>query len=177
MLDFLIIFAAVAVGALAFLLSAAARRPDVAHIESTRRINAAPDRIFPLINDLRNWERWSPFLKDPNMSKSYGSVAQGVGATYAWSGNKKVGEGHVEIVDASAPSSIAIKLTMLAPFACENDVRFTLVPDGDGTRVTWAMDGKAPFIAKVMSVLFNMDKMVAGEFDRGLEKLAAAAEA
>ena len=55
-------------------------------------------------------------------------------------------------------------------------VTFALTPQGTATQVTWAMQGPAPFISKVMQVFFNMDKMVGGDFEVGLAKLKTVAE-
>ena len=57
-----------------------------------------------------------------------------------------------------------------------NIVEFTLVPAGDTTNVTWAMNGPNLFIGKVISVFMSMDKMVGKPFEEGLAKLKALAE-
>jgi len=53
---------------------------------------------------------------------------------------------------------------------------FTLAPNGPGSGVTWAMSGERPFIGKVMDAVFNMDRMVGSQFEKGLDKLRAIAE-
>ena len=53
---------------------------------------------------------------------------------------------------------------------------FSLVPQGDGTTVTWDMEGPTPFIGKIMHVFINMDKMVGDDFAIGLANLKAEAE-
>jgi len=50
------------------------------------------------------------------------------------------------------------------------------VPQGDATIVTWAMDGPAPYVAKVMGVFFNMDHMIGKDFEAGLANLKTATE-
>lgn len=65
---------------------------------------------------------------------------------------------------------------MIKPFEGHNQVEFTLKPNGDSTTVTWAMDGTRAFLAKVMRVFFNMDKMVGKDFEVGLANLKAIAE-
>ena len=47
---------------------------------------------------------------------------------------------------------------------------------GDATNVTWAMDGPLPYLAKVMHLFFNMDKIVGSPFEEGLANLKAIAE-
>jgi len=110
------------------------------------------------------------------MKRSYGPITAGKGATYGWEGNKNVGAGSMEILDAPAPQKVLIKLDFMRPFEAHNIAEFTLVPSGDATSVTWSMRGPVPFLAKIIHVLMNMDKMVGGQFAEGLGNLKAAAE-
>ena len=148
----------VVVVALAAILIFAATKPDTFRVERSTSIKAPPEKIFPLINDFHNWPTWSPWEKmDPAMKRTHSGAASGKGAVYEWEGNSKVGKGRMEIVDAPAPSKVTIKLDFLKPFEGHNIAEFTLEPKGDSTNVTWVMDGPRPYVAKVMSVFFNMD--------------------
>ncbi|MBS0246044.1 MAG: SRPBCC family protein [Proteobacteria bacterium] len=169
--------AAVLAGAVAVVLVLALRKPDTFVVQRSIAINAPADRIFPLIDDFHRWTQWSPYeAKDPDMKRTFGATTKGRGATYAWDGNGNVGAGDMTITDSAPSSHVAIKLNMVKPISASNDVTFTLVPQGAATQVTWAMRGTAPFISKVMQVVFNMDKMIGGDFEAGLVKLKAAAE-
>lgn len=53
---------------------------------------------------------------------------------------------------------------------------FLLVPQGDTTMVTWDMKGPTPFMAKIVHVFMNMDKMVGADFETGLANHKAATE-
>jgi uncharacterized protein YndB with AHSA1/START domain len=155
----------------------AATKPDVFRVARSVIIKAPPDKIFPLINDYRRWTAWSPYEnKDPQMKRTYGDTTSGKGATYAWEGDSNVGAGNMSIAEATPPSQVLIKLNMLKPFESHNDVTFTLVPQGESTTVTWDMQGPVPYLAKVVHVFFNMDKMVGGDFEVGLANLKAVAE-
>ena len=170
------IIAVVLLVAVAAVLVLAATKPDTFRVERATRIKAPPERIFALLNDFRNWTSWSPWEKmDPALKRSYSGAPSGKGAVYEWEGNKKVGKGRMEILDA-APSRVAIKLDFLKPFEAHNNVAFTLEPQGDATLVTWAMHGPLPYIGKVMHVFMNMDRMVGKDFETGLANLKAAAE-
>ena len=172
----LIVLAVIAVG-VAGVLAFAATKPDVFAVQRSASIKAPPDRIFPLINDFKQWGAWSPYEKiDPAMKRSYGPITAGKGATYGWEGNKNVGAGSMEILDAPAPQKVLIKLDFMRPFEAHNIAEFTLVPSGDATSVTWSMRGPVPFLAKIIHVFMNMDKMVGGQFAEGLGNLKAAAE-
>jgi uncharacterized protein YndB with AHSA1/START domain len=162
---------------IALLLVIAATKPDTFHLERQTTIQAPPEKIFPLINDFHNWTSWSPWEKlDPALTRTYSGAPEGTGAKYAWKGNSQVGEGTMEITDATAPSRVAIQLHFIKPFEATNQVEFTLEGQGTSTKVTWAMDGKNPFLSKVMQVFVSMDKMVGKDFESGLANLKAAAE-
>ena len=140
-------------------------------------MNAAPEKIFPLINDFHGWTAWSPYEKiDPRMNRRYGGAASGKGSTYEWAGNGKSGAGRMEIVDSQAPSKIGIKLDFTVPFESHNRAEFVMLPQGPATRLTWSMDGPSPYISKLMGVFFNMDRMIGRDFEIGLENLKAIAE-
>ncbi len=161
------------VGVLAF----AATRPDTFRVERSIVVNAAPEKIFPLVNDFHGWRAWSPYEKiDPAMNRRYGGAASGKGSTYEWAGNGKSGAGRMEIVDSQAPSKIGIKLDFTVPFESHNRAEFVMLPQGPATRLTWSMDGPSPYISKLMGVFFNMDRMIGRDFEIGLENLKTIAE-
>lgn len=155
----------------------AATRPDSFSISRSVSIAAAPDKIFPLINNLHGFNRWNPFLEpDPAIKIAYRGPDSGKGAAHDWDGNSQVGKGSVEITESSPPSKIVMKLDMLKPMKAHNRVEFKLEPAGNGTQVTWTMSGEQPFLAKLMSVVIDCDKMVGGSFEKGLAGLKAIAE-
>lgn len=57
---------------LAAVLIYAATKPDTFHVERSISIKAAPEKIFPLINDFHLWNEWTPYNKDPAMKKMLG---------------------------------------------------------------------------------------------------------
>src|SRR4051794_2119008 len=155
----------------------AATKPDTFRVARSITVKAPPDKIFPLINDFRSWTTWSPYEnKDPNMKRTYGPTTAGKGATYAWDGDKNVGQGRMEIMESTQPSKVAVDLQFLRPFENRCIAEFTMQPGADGTTVTWAMSGKNLFIGKVMSTFMNMDKMVGNDFEVGLANLKTLAE-
>jgi uncharacterized protein YndB with AHSA1/START domain len=163
--------------AIAIVLILAATRPDTFSVQRATTIKAPPERIFPLINDFHQWASWSPYEnKDPAMKRSFGGAASGRGAVYAWEGNKNVGSGRMEIMDASAPSKIVIKLDFFTPFEGHNTAEFTMLPQGDATNVTWLMHGPPPFMSKVMQVFINLDNMIGKDFEAGLANLKRLAD-
>ncbi|CAN7626482.1 SRPBCC family protein [Caulobacter sp. LjRoot300] len=177
MLKIVAIIAVVVVVAAVALLGYAATKPDHFRIARSTVIKAPPERIYALLDDFHAWGAWSPYEKlDPAMSRTYGGPASGLGSTYAWSGDGKAGAGRMEIVEAAAPSKLVVDLDFTKPFQSRSKTLFTLVPEGDATRVTWAMEGPSPFLFRVMDVIFNMDKAAGKDFETGLASLKARAE-
>ncbi len=152
-------------------------RPDSFRLERSISINAAPEKVFALINDFREWSKWSPWDKiDPEIKRSFSGAASGVGTVYEWTGNNKVGMGRMEITGAAPNTTITIKLDFLKPFEAHNTAEFMLAPEGNATRVTWAMFGPNNFMSKLMQTFLSMDKMVGGQFETGLANMKARAE-
>jgi uncharacterized protein YndB with AHSA1/START domain len=163
--------------ALVVLLIYAATRPDAFRVERSAVIQAPPERVFALINDFRHWTAWSPWEKiDPQLKRSYSGAASGMGAAYAWEGDRNVGSGRMEISESSAPARILIKLDFIKPLEGHNIAEFTLTPGPQGTTVTWAMFGPSPYISKLMGVFISMDRMIGGQFEKGLATMKTVAE-
>jgi uncharacterized protein YndB with AHSA1/START domain len=155
-----------------------ATRPGTFHVERSATIAAPSEVVFARINDLHQWDAWSPWEKlDPQMKKTYEGTDAGVGASYHWSGNDQVGEGRMTIMESEPGSKIGIKLEFIKPWSATNTGTFTLVPEAGGTRVTWAMDGTNNFMSKAMSIFMNMDQMIGADFEKGLANLKELAEA
>jgi len=145
-------------------------------VTRTAVIPTGADKIFPLVNNFHEWPQWSPWeAMDPNLSRSYSGPDSGVGANYAWTGNKKVGSGNMEIVGSDEPTQVNIRLEFIKPFKAVNPTVFTFQPEGGGTRVTWAMTGEHKGIGKLFALFMDMDKMIGKDFEKGLASLAAAA--
>ena len=177
MLKILAIIVVVVLVVIAGVLIYASTRPDSFRVQRSVGIKAPPQKIFPLIDDLKAWAGWSPYeKKDPAMKRTFGPITVGKGATYEWEGNRNVGQGRMEILEATAPGKVLIKLDFLKPFEAHNRAEFTLEPKGDMTLATWAIYGPSAFVTKVMGLFIDMDSMIGKDFEAGLADLKAAAE-
>src|SRR6476661_557939 len=178
MTEIIAILAVVLAIAIAIVLILAANKPDTFRVQRAAVVKAPPENVFPMINDFHQWTTWSPWEnKDPAMKRTYSGSPSGRGAVYAWDGNKNVGAGRMEILDASSPSKIIIKLDFFKPFEGHNTAEFTMLPQGDATtNINWVMHGPAPFMSKVMQVFMNMDNMIGKDFEIGLANLKRLAE-
>lgn len=159
------------------ILVAAATRPDHFRIERATRISAPAEKIFHYVNDFHQWGVWSPWEKlDPAMKRSYAGPSSGTGAVYEWQGNGKVGQGRMQIIDASEPRHVLIQLDFLKPLAGHNRATFNFEPIGNDTRVVWTMEGPSPYVSKLMGLFFNMDRLIGADFETGLANLKATSE-
>ena len=160
-----------------FVIVVATRRADF-QITRSATIVAPPAVVFAQVNDFHLWDAWSPWAKlDPAMKQTHAGASAGPGAIYTWSGNKDVGEGRMTLTESRSNELIRIKLEFLKPFPAVNTTEFSFKPEGTQTAVTWSMSGTNGFMAKAFCMFMNMDKMVGGDFEKGLAQLKTVAEA
>lgn len=163
---------------IALLVVVIATRPAEFRIERSVEVAAAPAAVYPHLVDFHAWANWSPWDKlDLGMKRTFSGAPVGKGAVYEWSGNDKVGSGRMEITDVRENAQVNIKLDFITPFKASNLTEFTVTPSGAGSKITWAMTGQNNFMSKAFSLVMNMDKMVGGDFEKGLAELKRLAEA
>ena len=150
----------------------------VFEVVRTATVSAPPDAIFDQLEDFHRWTAWSPWERvDPDMTRTYEGPDSGVGAASGWKGNRKAGEGRMEIAESHRATSLTVRLEFLKPFKSQSTVVFTLAPEGDATNVTWAMTGSKTFMTRVMGIFTSMDKLIGPDFEKGLAQLKALVEA
>ena len=173
----LAIIVGIVVLAILAILAIAATKPNNFIVQRSTEIAAPAEAVFSLIDDFHKWRDWSPWEGlDPDLKRKMSGTDSGPGAVYEWDGNKKVGTGRMEIIEATAPVKAVIKLDFLRPFEAHNVAEFTIVPQGQTSRVNWTMRGPAPFMTKLMQTVINFDKMIGKDFEKGLANLKAIAE-
>ena len=157
-------------------LGLAFSKSDTMKVERSITINQTPEKIVSLVDNFHNWLKWSPWENiDPKMKRTFSGPESGKGAVYNWEGNDDAGSGRMEVLDSSA-SAVPIRLDFSKPFEGHYETRFTLEPSGTATKVSWTMTGPNTFMSKVIQVLLDMDKMIGGEYEKGLAKLKQVAE-
>lgn len=156
-----------------------ATRPSSFAVTREAEFKAPPEVVYAQLVDFHAWAEWSPWDKlDPSMKKTYSGAASGVGAKYDWEGDKdNVGSGGMTITGVKENESVAIDLEFKVPMEAHNRTDFTLAKTADGTKLTWAMKGENGFMGKAFSLVFDMDKMVGGDFEKGLASLKTITEA
>jgi uncharacterized protein YndB with AHSA1/START domain len=161
----------------AFAVVVALRSPDF-RIERSTVIAASPAVVFAQVNDLHKWQEFSPWAKlDPAARYTFEGPPAGQGAALDWAGNRDVGAGRMTIVESRPAELVRFRLEFREPFESVADTEFVFRSAAGGTSVTWSMSGKNNFLARAMCLFMNMDKMVGGDFEKGLANLKAIAEA
>ncbi|WP_052669674.1 SRPBCC family protein [Nitriliruptor alkaliphilus] len=145
-------------------------------VTRSTHVEAPPETVQALIVDLRRWQAWSPWEDlDPQLQRTYGGADAGVGAWYEWRGNRKAGQGRMEIVEAS-DRHVTIDLRFVKPFRSESTTRFDLTSDAGATLVTWTMTGPQTVASRLMGIFTSMDRMIGPDFEKGLARLKTTAE-
>ena len=143
----------------------------------TRSINidATPRKVYPYVNNLNNWPKWSPWTEnDPTLKVTVGDKASGVGASQSWVG--KDGDGSLVFTSSSPREGIRYDLEFnQGQFKCQGG--FDFLPEGQDTEVVWIMTGNVdtPIIGGYFAS--RMDSWVGKEFERGLQNLKEVVEA
>jgi uncharacterized protein YndB with AHSA1/START domain len=160
-----------AIALVAFVIVVATRPADF-RITRSATVAAPPAIVFEQVNTLRNWDAWSPWAKlDPNTTQTFEGPPSGAGSSFSWAGNNKVGAGKMTILESKPNELVRFQLDFVKPFKATNDSEWTFQPEGGQTRVTWTMTGKNNFPAKAFSMFVDCDKMVGGDFEKGLAQL------
>jgi len=176
MLNIILVIVGIIVVAILAVLGVAAFRPDQFRVERSLTINAPAEKIFPILEDLRQQRNWSPWDQvDATMTRNYSGTERGVGAIYEWDG-KNIGAGRQEITGVTPNSKIDIKIDFFRPMEAHNRVEFLLRPEGNATNVTWAIFGPVPLLHRAMQLFMSIDKMIGNEFEKGLMQLKTLAE-
>jgi len=152
-------------------------QPSEFRIARSATISAPAPAVFAQVNDFHKWEAWNPWGKiDPAMKQAYEGARAGTGAIYTWAGNNEVGEGRMTIIESRLSDRIRVKLEFLKPFAATNTAEFTFKPEANQTVVTWSMFGEKNFMAKAIHLFIDMDKMIGGQFEKGLAQMKSVVE-
>jgi uncharacterized protein YndB with AHSA1/START domain len=159
-----------------FLIVVACQPADY-HIVRTTQISAPVSAVFAQVNDFHQWEAWNPWGQlDPAMKQTYEGASSGTGAVYSWAGNDQAGEGRMTLTESKPNELIRVKLEFMKPMQGTSDVQFLFKPEGDQTSISWDMTGRKNFISKGVCMYMDMDKMVGGEFEKGLAQIKAIVE-
>ena len=152
-------------------------QPDDYRLTRQTVIAAPASAIFPHVNDLRQWQDWSPWAKlDPNAKISFEGPLAGPGAMFHWSGNDKIGAGTMTITESKSNERVATRTDFMRPFEGTSNSDFIFSESGGRTNVIWTMSGTHNFIGKAMCLMMSMESMLGPDFERGLAQLKLVSE-
>lgn len=175
----------VILGALALLvfvvlgvLIAASMQPEEYRVERSVVIEAPPEEVYQVMADFERYGEWSPWEKlDPNLKKTVTGKPGEVGTRYTWEGNDQVGQGSMTVTGAVPNERVDIKLEFLKPFEATSTTAWVLTPEGEGTRMTWSMEGRNEgLMPKVFALFMDMEQMIGKDFEEGLANLKRVVE-
>jgi hypothetical protein len=167
--------------ALALFVAVAATRPSAYHVERKLEVAAPTDRVFGVLDDLRQFAGvlvffGSPLELDPSLHKTFDGPAAGVGQSFAWSG-RKVGKATLTIEDSIPGHKVGMKLELSAPMKSTATYVLTVAATSTGSVVTWSTHGNHNFIGKAFGMFMNMDRMRGSDLEKGLAQVNIVASA
>lgn len=155
--------------------------PSNVKVERSITINTKAQTPFDYVNNLKMWEKWSPWhALDTLAIWEFSEPASGSNAWYTWkSNNPDVGNGKLTIVESKPYELIHTKLEFEGMGISYADYIFT--PEGEGVKVTWTLESNGegmPWYMVPMSRYFNlfMDKMIGSDYEKGLNNLKKISE-
>jgi hypothetical protein len=151
--------------------------PREARVIRSLDVAAAPAVIFPIASDLRRFNEWSPWRElDPATSYTFTGPTDGVGQTMNWtSKDPRVGSGTIAITRIDPGKLVEMSLAFGRRGSARSWIELT--PNGGTTRVTWGFGADTGFNPVARYVGLIMDRAIGPDYDKGLARLKAAAEA
>ena len=147
--------------------------PNIVDAETTKTVALTPEQVYGYFSNFKEWPRWSVWItEDPDIKLSFGDTTQGLGAHYSWL-SKKSGNGNMTITRTDSNSALDYTLDFEGMGKNYSEVR--LRPVEAGTEVRWRLYSKSPtpFVLRGMMWLFNFNKQITADFDKGIDKMAA----
>lgn len=148
--------------------------PRNLHLERSIKVDAPVSATYGLVNNLKEWERWSPwYLRDKSMETNYSDVNVGEGAWYKWKSESQ-GSGIMTITKTIPNDTIGTSLEFEGEGL--SGAGFKFKPEADGHTVTWTMDSDLGFnpIARYFGLM--LDSWVGKDYEIGLGNLKNLAE-
>ena len=143
-----------------------------------RDIAAPAEQIFPLLEDLQAWRRWSPWQETDyaGLTYTYAGPSRGPGAELSWD-SEATGDGRLRITGSKPPRSLAFEMAFQKGKVVARDTLELLPLPTGGTRVVWTDRGTLGRTLLGRLSLPVIERSMGRDLERGLERLAAAVEA
>lgn len=135
-------------------------------------IDAPADQIFKWLNNSKKMEEWMPWSEiDRKMVMSYSGPDEGPGSVTSWKSEGQMGVGTSTIIESISNEKVISRLEYVKPFESNQFAEVSVSQFGKKTTVKWSVKGENNFLARIFCTFMNMDKMVGGMFDKGLNNL------
>lgn len=145
--------------------------PTTWNVERSVTIDSGPERIYPLVSDLRRWPQWVAWTResDPTLTHTFGGAPQGDGAVMEWRSDR-MGRGQLTITESHPEKGVKYRL-LVEDRQLESHGSIEFAADGKGTRVTWRDAGDLGFgpIARYLGIM--IDPALGPDLQRGLDEL------
>ena len=153
--------------------------PKGYNVERTIVINAPQEVVFRQVQLWRNWSAWSPWAEmDSTMKITVEGIDGQPGSKYVWEGDpENTGQGEMTNTGITQNKEILYHLHFLVPWESESDGWMRLSEAASGVQAAWGFSGTYPMPMNIMLLFMNMEKMMAPDFDRGLQLLKEISEA
>ena len=147
------------------------------HVERSIVVHVSPERVFPLVSDLRKFKEWNPWhARDPLTEYHFEGPASGTGAIMRWdSSDAEVGSGIQTIVESRPPEFVRSRLEFAGKGHASSS--FVISTDPEGSMVTWSLDSN--FDDKLFGRYFGLvlEYLIGKDYETGLANLKRIAEA
>lgn len=170
-------FSIAVAAAVVALLAAAAFKPDTLRLSHSADIVAPPQKACALNDALRRFNEWNPFaMLGPHNAITYDTVTALVGGACIWAGQKSAA-GRKRDVASVPPQRVKATPDFDKPVEVHNTVDCTVPARGDkSSTVSWSMHGPMPYVNRLLTIFFAMDKIFGKAFAAGLAHLKTLAE-
>ena len=161
----------VVVGIIALLLIIALFIRREHYVKREIIINAPRQQVFDYVKLLKNQDEFNKHaMAGPDRQREYKGTDGTVGFIYAWSGNKKAGEGEKEIKNIIEGKRVETEIRFVKPMtATAYIIMETESLSDDQTKVSWSNAGTLKYPINIMIPM--MEKMLPKDMDSSLSTL------
>ena len=143
-------------------------------LEASIDIDAPVEHVFPLVNELPNWQQWSTFSEEriESLKVTYGSQRSGEGASQTWTDAR--GGGKLWITKSLPNEVVEYDLNFGEFPTMKSQIRFET--HGQRTLIHWSSQGSLPPGAFYGYTALLFPGQMNYEYEKSLERLKNVAE-
>ena len=146
--------------------------PGTVEVTRSVEIRAAPEAVFPLLDDLGRWAEWTPWGE---VESRLEGPATGAGARRVWD-DPGLGSGSLTLVDSRPPSAVDYEVEVEGG-AIRFEGTIAVAAKGGGTVVTWTERADLGWNPLLGWTALTMDESQGRQLQESLERLRARVEA